>query len=51
MDLSELLIEEEKDDDDDAELEFMSDDSDYDDFHSDVGSDSETDGDLFRWLS
>ena len=50
VDLSELLIEE-KDDDEDAELEFMSDDSDCDDFHSDVGSDSEIDGDLFRWLS
>ena len=47
VDLSELLIEE-KDDDEDAELEFMSDDSNCDDFHSDVGSDSEIDGDLFR---
>ena len=28
-------------------LEFMSDDSDYNDFDSDVGSDSEIDGDLF----
>ena len=44
-DLSEQLIEEEKGDD--AELEFMSDDSDYDDFDSDVGSDTEIDGDLF----
>ena len=44
-DLSELLIEEEKGDG--AELEFMSDDSDYDNFDSDVGSDSEIDGDLF----
>ena len=43
--MSEQLIEEEKGDD--AELEFMSDDSDYDDFDSDVGSDSEIDGDLF----
>ena len=47
-DLSELLIEEEKDDDDDdAKLEFMNDDSDYDHLDSDVGSDSEIDGDLF----
>ena len=43
--MSEQLIEEEKGDD--AELEFMSYDSDYDDFDSDVGSDSEIDGDLF----
>ena len=46
-DLSELLIEEEKHDDDDAELEYVRDDSDYDDFDSDVGSDSEIDRDLF----
>ena len=46
-DFSELLIEEEKDDNDDAELEFMSDDSDYDDFDSDVGNDSEIYGNLF----
>ena len=42
------LTDEEKDDDDDnAEPEFMSDGSDYDDFDSDAGSDSEIDGDLF----
>ena len=46
-DFSELLIEEEKDDNDDAELAFMSDDSDYDDFDSDVGNDSEIYGNLF----
>ena len=45
-DLSELLIEEEKDDD--ADIEFMSNDSDYDDFRSNVGSDTEIDGDLFK---
>ena len=44
-DLSELLIEEEKDD---ADIEFMSNDSDYDDFRSNVGSDTEIDGDLFK---
>ena len=43
--LSELLIEEEKDDDDDAELEFMSNDSDYGDFDSVTAS--EIDGYLF----
>ena len=47
QDLSGLFIEEEKDDGDaDAELEFTRDDSDYNDFDSDVGSDSEI-GDLF----
>ena len=46
-DLSELLIEEEKDDDHDAKLEFMSNDSDYDNFDSDFGSDSKADDDLF----
>ena len=46
-DLSELLIEEEKDGDDDAELEFMSDDNDYDDFDKDTGSDS---GDLMELM-
>ena len=46
-DLSELLIEEEKDGDDDAELEYVRDDSDYDDFDSYVGSDSEIHQDLF----
>ena len=46
-DLSEMLTKEEKDNDDDVELEFMSDDSDYNDFDSDVGSDSEIDADLF----
>ena len=45
-DFSELLIEEEKDDD--ADIEFMSNDSDYDDFRSNVGSDTEIDGDLFK---
>ena len=45
-DLSELLIEEEKDDD--ADIEFMSNDSDYDDFRSNIGSDSEIDGGLFK---
>ena len=46
-DLSVLLIEEEKDDKNDGELEFMGYDSDYDDFDSDVGSDSEIDGNFF----
>ena len=47
QDLSQLLIEEEKDDDDDVEIEFMSNDIDYDDFDNDVGSNTEIDGDLF----